>query len=147
MTGNDSPTPVLTAKQEKAVVALLTENSIASAAQKAGVSEKTLFRWLKDDPFKASYRDARREVVTQAVSQISQTTGKAVATLRAVCDDGDAPAGARVSAAKTLLDMAFRGVEIDDLAARVETLESELSLLMSSQNGDDPGEDEADDDE
>lgn len=37
--------------------------------------------------------------------------------------DKDAPAGSRVTAAKTVLEMAVKAVELDDLAARIEALE------------------------
>lgn len=128
---SDTSTPVLTARQSRALVALLTASDVPSAAKSAGVAPQTLFRWLRESPdFKTAYRDARREVVSQAVSQISAGAGAAVGTLRAVCDDGDAPAGARVSAAKTLLDLAFRGVELDDLSARVESLETDLAEFL-----------------
>lgn len=132
---SDTPAPVLTAKQEKALTALLQSPDVPSAALAAGVTAQTLFRWLREnDCFKTAYREARREVVAQAVSQISANASKAARTLCDVCDDGDAPAGARVSAAKTLLDLAFRGVELDDLAARVELLESELATFLEIEN-------------
>jgi ribulose 1,5-bisphosphate carboxylase large subunit-like protein len=46
--------------------------------------------------------------------------------LRSVCEDSEAPASARVSAAKAILDGAVKAVELQDLAARVEELEAAL---------------------
>lgn len=119
----------LTAKQEKAVIALLTASTIEAAAKCANVSESTLLRWLKETNFSDAYRAARREVVTQSLAQIQQATGEAVETLLSVAKDTTAPASSRVSAARAILDTAVRGVELDDLAARVEALESRLLAL------------------
>jgi hypothetical protein len=57
------------------------------------------------------------------VSGLQQAAGKAVTVLVAIAEDGAAPAPARVSAAKTILDQAFRGMEVLDLAERIAQLE------------------------
>ena len=51
------------AKQEVLVAALLTEPTQAKAAEKAGVSETTLYRWLALPEFKTAYRLARRQLI------------------------------------------------------------------------------------
>lgn len=114
----------LSRKAEEAIAALLTAETVEHAAQQAGVGYRTLHRWLREDvEFQAAYRSARRVVVSQAQAQIQKATGRAVATLLAVMDDELAPPGAKVSAARTILEHAIRAVEIDDLTARIEALE------------------------
>jgi DNA-binding MurR/RpiR family transcriptional regulator len=108
-------------REDVAIAALLTEPTISQAAEKAGVSESTLLRWLADPPFQAGYRAARLQVVEQAVSQLQQTTSEAVTTLRRNLTCG-VPA-AEISAAKAVLDFAVKGVELVDLAERIEHLE------------------------
>ncbi len=45
-------------KREVAIAALLSRPTIEEAAQLAGIGEKTLRRWLRDDAdFKAAYRE------------------------------------------------------------------------------------------
>ncbi len=132
----------LNPKQGKAIAALLSEKTVGGAAQKAGVGERTLLRWLQTDDFKAAYRDARREATSQAIARLATTSSGAVDTLQSVCNDLAAPPAARVSAAKTLLDFAFRAVEIDDLAARVELLENSLELLAITDDDDESEGDE-----
>ena len=39
------------------------------------------------------------------------------------------PGQARVSAARTVLELALKGVELEDLAVRVEELESQVSKI------------------
>lgn len=115
----------LSRKQELAISALLTCPTILAAAQQCGLSEVTLYRWLKDTGFQSAYRDARREVVRQAIAQVQQATGQAVQTLQAVMQDTDAPASARVAAARTVLETALKAVELEDLDARLTALEAQ----------------------
>lgn len=116
----------MTAKNEKLLASLLTAPTIQAAAKGAGISEATALRYLKEAEFQSAYREARREVVSHAVTQLQSACGEAVATLREVAGDGDAPAGSRVSAARVILETSLRAVEIDDLSARVEVLEALL---------------------
>jgi hypothetical protein len=109
--------------QELAITASLACSTFDAAAEQAGVAPATLRRWLTEDDFQQRYRGARRQVLEQAVSGLQQAARVAVATLRAIAEDATAPPGARVSAARTVLDQAFRGMEVLDLAARIEHLE------------------------
>jgi len=119
----------LTQKQEKLIAALITEETIIAAAEKAGVAEVTVYRWLKLDEFQTAYRQAKTETVRQAIAQLQKNSGVAVRVLREIAQDTDAPASSRVSAARTILETSVKAVELDDLAARVETLEA---LIESS---------------
>lgn len=115
----------LSRKQEALISALLTAPTLAAAAHTAGIGEVTAWRWLKDTGFQASYREARRAVVQQAIVQVQRATGEAVETLRAVMQDANAPASAKVSAAKTILETAVKAVELEDLEARLAVLEAQ----------------------
>jgi hypothetical protein len=94
---------------------------IADAAEQIGIGESTLRRWLSDPPFKARYRDARRQVVEQVVCRLQSAKSEAVATLtrNLKCS---VPAS-EIAAAKAIIDFAVKGVELVDLAERVEQLE------------------------
>jgi hypothetical protein len=113
----------LTAPQERAILALLSESSIRDAAKKAKVSETSLFRWLKEEVFSKAYFEARRLATSQTIAQIQQAGSEAVKTLRDVMKDKKATSGARVAAAKTVLEMSVKSVELEDLAQRVADLE------------------------
>ena len=80
--------PQLTAKQDKAILALLTEPTIAAAAKSIGVNEATLHRWLKLPHFQARYREARRQSVEVALAQLQQGCTVAALTLRSLCGQG-----------------------------------------------------------
>ena len=115
----------LSRKQEAFISALLTAPTLTDAAQTAGIGEVTAWRWLKEPTFQTAYRDARRAVVQQAITQVQQATGEAVETLRSVMQDPEAPASAKVSAAKNILDTAVKAVELEDLEARITALEQQ----------------------
>jgi hypothetical protein len=108
-------------REDVALAALLSKPTIEAAAKKAGISESTLLRWLAEPSFKARYRDARRQVVEMAVCQLQTATSDAVESLSRNLKCG-VPAS-EIAAAKAVLDFAVKGVELVDLAARVEQLE------------------------
>lgn len=113
-------------RQEVAVVQLLTQPTIAAAAKSAGVGEKTLRRWIHDDPeFQARYRAAREIILRQAVGRLQGHMAGAVETLARAMTCGTPPV--EVRAAVALLDHAFRGAELFDLTERVRALEDKTS--------------------
>jgi hypothetical protein len=121
-----APDEKLHGKQAAAIAALLSHRTIVEAAHQVGIGERTLLRWLQDDrAFQAAYRTARRHVVQHAVAQVQQATRTAVASLEAIMQDATASASARVSAAKAVLETALKGVEVEDLEARMTALETQ----------------------
>ena len=114
----------ITRKQEQAIAALLQQPTVVQAAQAAQVGERTLWRWLREKNFKAAYLEARRQVVSQAIAHLQRTTTAAAGTLAQVMDDREAAPSARVSAARTILELALKAVEIEELEGRIEALES-----------------------
>jgi hypothetical protein len=113
----------LTARQEKAILALLSQPTIQAAAKAAKISERTLYLWLKEPAFSAAYREARATAVSQAISRLQQVSGEAVTTLQDVMKDPQAPAPARVTAATKILELALRGIELAELQRRIQELE------------------------
>ncbi len=115
----------LTRKQEQAIGALLSEQTIASAANQVGISEVTLRRWLKQPDFLAAYRAARREVVEKAVAQLQQSSWAASTTLlKLLASSSDS---VRLRAAVAILDHAAKGVELIDFEERLSALEQKAA--------------------
>jgi hypothetical protein len=110
-------------KQEDAIAALLSQRSIEEAARVCGVGARTLIRWLKLPDFNREYLKARREVVQQAVARMQQATGAAGTIALKLMTDPNVPAAVRLRAAEFVFDRAIKGVEIDDIEARVAELE------------------------
>jgi hypothetical protein len=119
--------PQLEKKREQAIAALLTTDTVCAAAAQIGVSERTLLRWLQEEAFQRAYRDARRQVVQHAIVRMQRCTGEAVDALSDVMTNPEASAGARVSAARSVLQFAMQAVQSEDLEARLATLEHHLA--------------------
>src|SRR5436853_615318 len=108
----------LTRKMEQAIVALLSQPTIQTAAQEVGVSETTLWRWLQHSTFQRQYRDARRRLVEGAISRLQQAAGAAVETLERNLRCNNPPV--EIAAAREILRQAVQAVEVWDLAERLE---------------------------
>ena len=118
----------LTARQEKALAALLDHPTIRDAARASQIGERTLYRWLAEDPrFKDAYAAVRRARLQQSIGRLQQTADDVVAALYQIVNDPDATSSSRVAAGKTLLTFLFKGVELNDLQQRLEALESGLA--------------------
>ncbi len=116
----------LSAKQERALVALLDCGEIKQAAETAGVTKVTLWRWLQAPDFQTRYRAARRQLVETAIAQLQSDCTTAARVLREVAEDRQAPASSRVAAARTILEQSIGAIELMDLQERVEMLEKML---------------------
>jgi len=117
----------VTHKQEKAIIALLNEPTTKQAAEAAGVSEVTLWRWLQSADFRAFYMEARRVAVQRAIARTQAVMSEAVETLREIMRSSAAMAPARVAAAKAILDYAMKGIELEDHEWRLAEIEKALA--------------------
>ncbi|MGO9229869.1 MAG: hypothetical protein ACLQKA_11780 [Bryobacteraceae bacterium] len=115
-------------KKEAAIAALLSQRNHEEAARAAGVSKRTLNRWLKMPEFQAAYREARRAVMFQANARLQQASSAAVSALLKVMVDPSTPASARVRAADSILARGNQGLESEDLDVRLAALERALEL-------------------
>ena len=113
-------------KRQEAIAALLEFPTVREAARAIGIGEATLFRWMQDPEFQTGYREAKRRIVDEAVTRLQRSAGDASGTLRKIMLDDEAPASVRVSAARVILDMAVRAVELEDLERRLTTLEDKM---------------------
>ena len=134
--------------QRRALAALLTSRTHKEAAEKCGLSESTICRYLRDPAFAEHYRAARRVVVDQAVHTLQAEASDAAAVLRDVAQDKQAPPAARVAAARVIIGLAFKGLELGDLQERIVSLEE---YIRQKAEQDDlrrgKGDDEEDEDE
>jgi hypothetical protein len=110
-------------KMEAAITALLTRPSIEDAARVAGVAEKTLRRWMRDPQFNAQYLRARREVASQAIARLQQGMGAASITMLKLMTDPNVPAAVRLRAAECVFSCGIKGIEVEDIEARLANLE------------------------
>jgi hypothetical protein len=124
MSGNSQK---ITRGQERAIAALLSSPSVPKAARAVKVTERTLYRWLTIEEFQAAYQEARREVVKHAVVAVQSAMSAAVSTLRSIMADDEAPASARVSAARAVIGAGLRSTENDDIECRLAAIEERIN--------------------
>ncbi len=121
--------------KELALVALLSNPSVKEAAAACNLSERTLFRFLSDDGFKSEFRDARRAIVETAIAAMQNGASEAVARLKDLMYSENPAAAVRSS--QIVYESAVKGVEVLDLAERLEILEDEFTkqtIAFTKQN-------------
>ena len=117
------------AKREKVIAALLSENTLQDAATKAGVSTRTIRRWMKEDcDFRCQFTSARSAVVEHAVTKVVRRSDQAVEALSEVLVDSSVSATARISAARLVLELAIDTIQRDFIINRLDALESRMEV-------------------
>ena len=70
----------LGSKQERLIMGLLIEDTIAGAAAIAGVGETTAHRWLKDLAFQAAYEEAKHTYRAEYATALAQLETRELVT-------------------------------------------------------------------
>ena len=118
---------ILTAAQERALSALLSERTIQGASEASGVPYRTLTRWMQQEAFSREYRARLDALVNDAASSLKKSLTGAVEVLREIAENAEAPPNARITAAKTLLDSGLRYFETLDILQRLEAVEDAIA--------------------
>ena len=117
----------LTARQEKFIISLMSKMTTAEAIEDAGINKSTAYKYLHDPDFSNEYRRIRRETMQQITSKLQNASSIAVETLLDVMTDKElSTSSSRVQASRTVLENAYKGIEMDDLQQRIEQLEERL---------------------
>ena len=124
----------LTPAQIRAVQALLdpVNRSDTAAAAAAGVSRRSLVRWMADPAFHAAVdqaTDAEIEGVTRRLASYLTHVDRLYISIMA---DASYPAGVRLRAAQLLSDLALRLIETRQVSRRLAALEA---ALLGGRNG------------
>jgi hypothetical protein len=117
---------------QRALFAMLSSTSIKAAAEKVGLSERTLRRYLEEPHFKRAYDTERARMLEEAIASLQTLAGKAIATLGGVLDDEGADAGTKLRCARFVLDLMFRGQDMEhrhELEAIAEEFEQFRALV------------------
>ncbi len=114
-------------RQWRFVAALATAPTIEAAASGAGIGERTAYTYLKAPAAKAALAQALDDAQGLATRRVVAEMIAAVATLAEIHKDPEAPAGARVSAARSILNAGPKLREALDLAERVAELEERIT--------------------
>ena len=116
----------ITARQRKAIRALLEHGDVASAAEAAGVTRQTLYRWRKQEHFKRALAEAEGEALEGLSRALVRLGEKATETLEQAMD-GAEKESTKVRAADIVLSRLLQLRELVELEERVNELEKKLS--------------------
>jgi hypothetical protein len=117
-------------QQERTINALLSSNTLEGAAKKAGISKRTLLRWMEEPEFRAAYRKAKGDVLRTASAILTRDSGKAALTLTKIFTGKPTEnQSSRVSAARATLRLALDAFALEDLDERLRKLEGKSDAL------------------
>ncbi|HEY2584154.1 MAG TPA: hypothetical protein VGI81_00145 [Tepidisphaeraceae bacterium] len=133
------PRSGLSAIQELALEHLTAGVSIADTARAARVDRRTLHRWIRDDArFAAAYNAWRQEVIDSGRARVLAMANRALNTMNAAIEKGDARVAVQVAKATGAMDapkpgsadaaMVRRQRKLDDEQHQIELEEAEAKI-------------------
>lgn len=119
----------MNAKQTKVLELLMTGCSVKKAAGLVGVSDRQVFRWLKQDVFRLALAELQAGQLTAVSTRLMVLTEKALDTLEDVLrDPGKRGQNVARLAAETILSHSVKWVEVNDVITRIQALEEKVGL-------------------
>ena len=119
---------------DSALLAVLAGGAtVQVAAQRAHVSERTVYRRLSDPAFRQRVTETRAEMVSRAVGQLADAGAEAATTLRALL--GAESESVRLGACRAILELGVKLRESEDLERRVAELEASAAATQEGAYG------------
>src|SRR5262249_36812275 len=101
--------------------------TVESAARKAGISERSVYRRLADANFRQQLKGLRTEMVQRTAGMLTGAGLGAVKTLLELQSDMSTPATVRRRSARDVLDLSLKYREAADLEERLAAVEAQLA--------------------
>jgi hypothetical protein len=111
------------------VLALACGASPESAAQKAGVSVRTVYRRQADPAFRAQVNEVRADLVRRAASLFTAASMPAIKTITTLQESANSEA-VRLAAARATIELGCRLRENVELTERLTALEARLESWL-----------------
>lgn len=135
-------------KYMNVIVALLEQPTVTAAAQQAGISRQTLYRYQKDPVFQKQYLAARKASWQRTTGLLQAATGRAVEVITEVMNRTEAQAGdrTRLSACRAILQNSLKFTDLFDFSEALDEQEageqdSEDTVITIKPNGESEGSD------
>jgi transposase len=110
------------------IVALAAGTEVRQIAKDLAVSERTIYRRLKNQAFRQRISQFRDRMTYQAVGRLAAASGAAVNTLVALLSDADPRV--RLCAAKTILEQGIKQRDLNEFGERLATLEAQAKCFV-----------------
>ena len=90
----------------RALAALLDSNTLTEAADKAEISRKTLYNYMRDDSdFANAYQAAQEQLAIEQMDALASDRERAKAVILNLMEDKEQPAAIRLKAAQSVFDI------------------------------------------
>ncbi len=91
-----------------------------------GVTEQTIFRWLKLPEFQAELRELKRIVIERSLGKLQNLNDKAISTLNELLDCTSSPAS-RCRAASIILTKNHESIDFFEYESRLKAIEQRFN--------------------
>jgi len=115
-------------QRELLLAALMSQPTIAQAAQQAGVAKSTALRWLAEPGFRRQFDAAKRQALGETLAYLQRSMLGAVARLNALLMDPQSKPIIQLGAARALLEYGLRAYELEEVTGRLLRLEEALAI-------------------
>jgi len=109
--------------EDALLLALACGATVEGAAKQCNLSDRTIYRRLKDADFQARLMELRSDMVRRAAGMLTAAAGEAVRTLLSLQKEATPPAD-RLGAARAILELGIKVREIAELEIRMNELEA-----------------------
>ena len=117
-----------TRKQTLVLSSLLEGATVAQVAKTACVTERTIYRWLKEPAFQAELKAREQAVLERTTRRLLALTEKALDSLEELLEDyGTRGASVRLRAVQVSLEQLVRFRDMFDIEERLARLERQVN--------------------
>jgi hypothetical protein len=118
---------VLTARQRKAIIALLSQATVERAAQAVGVSRATLHRWLQQPEFVEALRCERGRLFEDGINRLKAEMLASITKLVDLRDGGNDLVALRASVELIRFAVASHNSELELRLSELESLVAKIA--------------------
>ncbi len=121
-----------TPRQQRFVDLVAAGRTQRQAALEVGISEHTGSRWMQEPRFKKLLQERSCELWRATENGLTGITNEAIQALSSILRNENAAEGAKVSAARSVLEFALKFRELGTLAERLAELEDRALQVKES---------------
>ncbi len=112
--------------KEKVLSALLSSMTRKEAAEKSGISERTIYAYLQDPEFKERYEVEKRALLNRTGIMFQKSMQPAIQVLHDIANDKEAGNASRIQAARSILEYGIKAAELIEVYKRMDEIENKL---------------------
>lgn len=102
---------------------MLTNTTVRATSQATGISEATIYKYLKNEEFIQEYEDMRRNMLEDNCHKLQANMSKAIDELVEIMEDRENAPQIRLNAIDMLLRHTYKQTELIDILVRLDALE------------------------